>query len=149
MTSGKCRRGGDASLLRARPGFAAVVLLTLGLGIGAPTAVSSVVHAVMLRPLAYADTERLVQFRMEVRHPQGDAAFDALPASAALEWARGSDSPTGVVPEAPPISAAVLALVALVLPAPQWQQRMFPRDARRATAIAAVDALRHEQCPAS
>jgi putative ABC transport system permease protein len=79
-------------LLRARPGFAAIVLLTLGLGIGAPTAVFSVIHAVLLRPLPYADADRLVQFRMEVRHPQGDAAFDALPASAALQWAGGSNA---------------------------------------------------------
>ena len=47
--------------LRSAPGFALIALLTLALGIGANTAIFSVVRGVLLRPLPFPDAERIVR----------------------------------------------------------------------------------------
>jgi predicted permease len=51
--------------LRAKPGFSAIVIGTLGLAIGAATTVFSLFDAVLLRPFPYREAERIVRIKME------------------------------------------------------------------------------------
>ncbi len=66
------------SLSRAR-GFAIAVILTLGLGIGANTAIFSVVRGVLLKPLPHKDGERLVYLRHSVNGPGGESINFSVP----------------------------------------------------------------------
>ncbi len=66
------------SLARSR-GFALTVILTLALGIGANTAIFSVVRGVLLRPLPHRDGDKLVYLRQSIDGPGGDNIAFSVP----------------------------------------------------------------------
>ena len=104
-----------ARRLRGKPGFTAVSVLTLALGIGATTAIFSVIEGVLWKPLPYPDSGRLVA----LRHTAPGIHTDNLNLSAALYftyfeenrafqgvalWSLGSATVTGLAePEEVPV----------------------------------------------
>ena len=64
-------------MLRNAPGFAAVVILTLALGIGATTTIFTVVNGVLLKPLPFADQDELVGVWTKI------PTIDGIPVSSA------------------------------------------------------------------
>jgi putative ABC transport system permease protein len=62
-------------MMRRKPAFTVVVILTLAIGIGVNTAIFSIVDSVLLRPLPYKDPHQLVVFWAEFKNRPGEKAF--------------------------------------------------------------------------
>src|ERR1044071_2397287 len=67
-----------ARILLKKPGFAAVAVLTLALGIGANTAIFTVIYAVLLRPLPFDGPDRVVWMWGAVRDRGNRASVSPL-----------------------------------------------------------------------
>lgn len=74
--------------LLARPGFTAAVVATFALGIGATTAIFSLVSSVMLQPLPYPEPERLVH----VFEQRPDGGVNTVSGGAFMDWQQHSAS---------------------------------------------------------
>src|SRR4026209_2587617 len=62
--------------LLSSPGFAIVAIVTIGLGIGANTAIFSIVDSILLKPLPYEDSDKLVRI---VENVPADESFSGAP----------------------------------------------------------------------
>jgi putative ABC transport system permease protein len=82
--------------LRKSPGFAITTILTLALGIGATTAIFSLVNAVLLRPLPLPQQDRLVWLDELDRPPQGAAVPGHLSYPNFLDWRKQQHSFSGL-----------------------------------------------------
>ena len=81
-----------ARLLAKRPGFTAVAVLTLALGIGANSAIFSVVNAVLLRPLPFKDPDQLIRI-WETFYPSG---WGSVSVPNLKDWREQNDVFTGI-----------------------------------------------------
>jgi predicted permease len=74
-------------VMRASPGFTAVALAALALGIGANTAIFTVVNSVMLAPLPYAQPDRIM--RLGRKYPNGNGYSNSIPKY--MAWRQNND----------------------------------------------------------
>jgi len=85
--------------VRRAPAFSAIAITTLALGIGVNTAMFSAVDAILLRPLPYADADRLAMVWVDTKQ-SGEAKFFGTPAEW-LEWRRSNTVFTDVAASQP------------------------------------------------
>ena len=80
-----------ARLLRRTPGFTATAIATLGVAIGACTAIYSIVYGVVLRPLPYPHPEQLVEITPEETMPDGRVSRATASMEDMRTWQKSDD----------------------------------------------------------
>ena len=133
-----------ARMLRRSPGFAAVAILTLALGIGANTAIFSVVNAVLLQPLPYPNANRLAliwsQWGKETRGPaSGPELIELRKRCQAFEEIGGIWPTSGTIsgtgePEQVRLAFTTANFLPLLAEKPQLGRFFAPGEDRRGAA---------------
>ena len=75
--------------LTKAPAFAAIAILTVGLGIGANTAIFSLVNGVLLRPLPFPDAERIIY--LEGKNPAAGITESKISFLDFTDWSQQTD----------------------------------------------------------
>lgn len=83
-------------MLRKSPAFTVIALLTLALGIGANTAIFSIVNAVLLKPLPFADSDRLMSMTSELELQPGVQRPFSVSYADFFDWRAQAKSFTGM-----------------------------------------------------
>jgi putative ABC transport system permease protein len=83
-----------ARQITRKPSFTCLVVLTLALSIGANTAIFSVIEAVLLRPIEYPDSDRLVM--IWERPPESPGAYNVINPRTAADWQDQAESFEGI-----------------------------------------------------
>ena len=137
-------------MLRKSPGFTSIAILTLALGIGANTAIFSVVDAILLKPLPYPDANRLAivlsSFGNEHRAPSSGYAFEQVrQRSRLLEQIGGiwvtNGSITGTTdphPEAVKLAEVTGDFLSLLCKRPALGRFFIPQDAAPNSSLSVV-----------
>jgi predicted permease len=139
-----------ARMLRKSPGFTVVAVLTLALGIGANTAIFSVVNAILLKPLPYPGANRLAivlsSFGNEHRSPSSGYAFEQIRQHSRLfEQVAGiwvtNGSITGTTdpqPEAVKLAEVTSDFLSMLCERPALGRFFIPQDAAPNSSLSIV-----------